>query len=124
VYVPVDNPEKIFEVWGDPPSIEYVYGPVPPVSNTVISPLFPPLQLTPNPLKSDVVFEAINRVGSVIIAEVVSSQPLLSITVHVYVPADKPEKIFEVWGDPPSIEYVYGPAPPDSDTVISPSFPK
>ena len=58
---------------------------MPPPTNTVALPLLPPLQLTW--VWAEIL--AVNTAGCVIVAEVVFVQPLLSVTVTVYVPAVK-----------------------------------
>ena len=63
---------------------EYVYGVTPPLGVAVAVPLLPPLQLTPKPLKSDVVVVATSTGGAVIVTlPRVTSQPLASLTIGV-----------------------------------------
>ena len=66
-----------------PPVHKYVYGEVPPPAVTVAEPVAAELHKT----SVWAVIEADNTAGSVIVAELVFVQPLLSVTVTVYVPA-------------------------------------
>jgi hypothetical protein len=61
--------------------------PVPPVAEAVADPSLPPLQLT---LVDEVIDTLTEVAGSVMVTVSVSSHPLASVTVTVYVPADKP----------------------------------
>ena len=69
-----------------------MYGVVPPPAVAVAEPVDAPLQLT---LVCEVI-DAVNTVGSVIVAEVVFVHPLLSVTVTVYIPDVKPTAGFNV----------------------------
>ena len=96
VYVPAGAPFTVYEPpselisspLGSPvfgPTQLISYGAVPPLAIPVIVPVDPPLHNT-----AVFVAEAVTEVGSVIVEVVVVVQPLASVTVIVYVPAETP----------------------------------
>ena len=82
VYVPADKP--LFEAVVFPLLHKYVYGAVPPLATTAAEPVDAPLHVTFVPLQL-----ATNNVGCVTVYEQVAVHPFASVTVAVYVPADK-----------------------------------
>jgi hypothetical protein len=95
----------------------YDFDPVPPVELAVAVELLPPLQVT--------------GVGSVMLtsksglwvtlAVVVAVQPLASVAVTLYVPADRPVMVVEV--EPVLQTKVFVPVPPVPAAVAVPSLP-
>ena len=79
-YVPATRLERssVLSVKPPGPVQAYVNGAVPPFTVRSINPLFPPSQET-----STVVYDKVAPVASVIVAVVVSVQPLSSVTVTV-----------------------------------------
>ena len=66
--------------------------------------------------------DAANAAGSVIVTFVVDVQLFASLTVIVYDPAAKAEKVVPEPKVVPSIEYVYGEVPPVPVTVTDPAL--
>lgn len=85
VYVPADKPLIMLPLTVPAEELN-VYGLTPPTALTTTLPLLPPLMLT---FVWDVTL-AVNAAGCVIVAVTVVVQPLVSVTVNVYVPAAKP----------------------------------
>ena len=83
VYVPAARPVRSCVVM--PPVQKYVYGETPPLTVRSMEPVEEPLHNT----FTCVVLKA-KAGGCVIVTAVVAVQPLLSVTVTVYVPAAKP----------------------------------
>ena len=83
VYVPAATPviDAVVAVFDH----AYVYGDVPPVADAVAPPSDNPLQV----MVESTCEAATNTVGSVTVDELVEVQPFASVTVTVYVPADK-----------------------------------
>ena len=71
------------------PVQEYVYVPVPPVTDKSIEPSLAPLHDIPKPLKFDIDPLATNSSGSVISISSVISHPLASVTTTAYTPGSK-----------------------------------
>lgn len=117
VYVPAANE---FAVAAVPPEGAqlYVYGVVPPETETVAAPLFPPLQLT---LVCELIL-LLSAEGCVKLTVCVVEQLLLSVIVQVYVPAANE---FAVAAVPPAGAqlYEYGVVPPVTETVADPFVP-
>jgi hypothetical protein len=90
VYVPAVNPLAVAPVPPDGAQ-EYVYPGVAPDATTDAVPVFPPLQRT-----GVVLLVAVSAVGCVTVADAVVVQPWESVTVQVYVPADKFEAVAPV----------------------------
>jgi hypothetical protein len=122
VGVPVTSPVAVFSVSpaGSVPTIEYVYGAVPPV--TVIAPLS-------NGTPTSPVFTAAQVTEGdplMVIMQLVLELPTASVTLTVKVPeavavpVTSPVAVFSVRpaGSVPTIEYAYGAVPPV--TVIGP----
>ena len=65
---------------------------------------------------------ATSRVGSVIVTDAVSVQPLASVAVTVYVPAVSPVAV-AAEPPPPDQAYVIVPVPPVAEAVAEPSLP-
>jgi hypothetical protein len=116
VYVPAQSAVAVAPV---PPegAHAYVYVPVPPEATTEAEPVHAPLHST---FTCDCV--ALSGGGCVMVTLAVATQPLLSVTVTVYVPADKPEAVAPVPPDG-AHEYVYVPDPPVAVTVAEPLLP-
>src|SRR5688500_1556162 len=81
-----------------------------------MEPLLPPLQLT-----STFVTDGLNAAGCVTVALEVAVQPLASVTVTVYVPADKEARSSVV--APFDQLKVYAVVPPPTVKLIVPLFP-
>ena len=115
VYVPTDK--EPVEALTEPSLHKIAYGAVPPPETTAADPSDPPKHVASvadsNPVRS---------AGSVTMACVTPVQPFASVTVTVYVPAER----FIIEGDcaPPGFQsYVYGEVAPCALTVAVPSAP-
>ena len=87
VYVPAPNPEADVVEPNAPPSIEYVYGAVPPVVPLIIN---DPLS-NPHAAGVGVMSMADGPFDVVMVTSTLNSQSLASRTITVYVPAANPE---------------------------------
>jgi hypothetical protein len=92
----------------------YVYGAVPPVGVIVAVPLFAPKQVM---FVEEIV--AASTAGSVTVKDCVPVQPFASVTVSVYVPAQRPVAVAEVPPDGAQL-YVYAGVPPITVEVMLP----
>jgi hypothetical protein len=92
------------------------YGVVPPAPTAVDDPLELPLQLT-----LILVVVALRAEGCVTVTDLVTKQAVASVTVTVYVPADKP--VFDVVVRPFDQLKVYGLLPPLALIVADPFEP-
>ena len=102
----------------EPLSFEYSNVPAPPAGDdTTIEPVDVPKQVA---LVGVTV--ALNTVGWVIDTPVVEVQLFASLTVIVYDPAAKVEKVVPELKFVPSLENVYGEVPPVADTVTDPAL--
>ena len=90
LYVPADKPVKTPVLLLAPPVIVYVNGAVPPEATIVTVPSTSPKQLISVYDSLSIVIAA----GSIItkVELIAGGQPLISLTVTLYVPADKPVK--------------------------------
>jgi hypothetical protein len=85
IYEPAANPLAIEVVCTGVVFHEYVYGAVPPAATAVAEPSLPSLHIT-----FTWVVETVTEAGSRIVTFVFAVQPLASVTVTVYGPADRP----------------------------------
>jgi len=93
----------------------YVYGPVPPATETVAEPLLPPKHET----FVEAVIVAVAPAAFVTLTVLVIVQPFASVTVTVYIADVNPVAVAAVPPDG-AHEYVYGPVPPEGDTDADP----
>src|SRR6185369_7614423 len=103
------------------PSMDAVYGEVPPENVAVAEPLAPPLQLTSTSVRLRP-----NAVGWLTVIDWLAVQPLLSCTLTVCKPEARPVNVKgELCAEklPPSILTWYGDVPPEKVAVTVPSFP-
>ena len=100
---------NVLEFWKLFPSIEYVYGAKPPLTELIMVPSQSSKQLTC--IEDNVIT---NSDGSLIISEIEFSHPLASLTVKLFKPGERLLKIFEFWNDRPLLfEYSNGGVPPE-----------
>jgi hypothetical protein len=88
-----------------------VYGDVPPLGEVEAAPLLPPKHETAVP-----VVTVLSTEGCVTVKVCVVVEPMLSVTVTVYVPAARPDAVAAVPPDG-AHEYEYGLEPPEGAAV-------
>ena len=71
----------------------YVYGGLPPVTATVISPSFPPVQLTFWVAAAEIISGAGSPIVTPVPRPKFNWQPLLSVIWQLYIPAASPEAV-------------------------------